>query len=1476
MLMRAVLVVFKILALGGFLLTGAVANGQSVEIVSSKSLSAYESNSYLFSVEVRLLPGFSVSAQTDGDFFVRYENYVNQPVSADKNFVRTEHALTATTSEAVFSSLPITHKQIVYSYFDEVGRATQSVIVKGSPLQKDVVSFNSYDVVDGWQTKQYLPYVSSSNSGSYKANVNTEQSLFYNGTSKVAIDSRPFSEHTLIEKSPLGRVKEAYGPGSSWYSTLHKVSTGFTVNSATLPVKRWQISSTTGLPYSSTNYPDGTIVISQYADEDGNTTLTMKDYRGNTVQTKVQATPELITYYVYDDFGRVRFVIPPAAADNVIPDQTFIDQWSFQYQYDSRGRLVKQKGPGTDWVYTIYDGWDRPVLTQDGTQRSKPSKEWTFVKYDALNRVIMTGILQSNNTFDQMATAVTGGHHEDRNTSAIGYTIGNSFPASISESNLLTITYYDNYSFLSNTGWDTEGNNFAFQSDPLFSTPQFASVKGLPTGSKIKLLGTNTWLNAVTYYDKKYSAIQSVQEHHLGGTDRTFAEYNFPGWLMKSKRVHNSTIGSATIFEEFAYDHAGRSTKHYHTIDNGPRILLTESKYNELGQVVEVNTHSADDINFIQSTDYRYNIRGALTHINNSTLTNDGVTNDDVNDLFGMQIVYHDETHPVNGVNTQPKYNGSITAIKWKTNNLKNTPKERIYGHYYSPALNQLNQSLYAAKTGSNWTAEPGHYDLTNLTYDKNGNIQTLNRFAEASDTRVQLDQLTYGYGGNGNKLTSVEDAADPAFGFKNGTVGIPTEYEYDPNGNLTSDLNKDVVEVVYNYLNLPELIEFYDGTRLEYTYDATGYVVKKVLRKSGTIVGQVDFVTGIQYFDNSLTLIFTSEGRATKYNNTYEYEYFLKDHLTNTRVIYGYLHDTDTYRATMEPEYEDKEENEYGFKNIPTSRFPLYNHTSRNLDIPDPDNSAETNGYSEPGYESKPIGPAKMLQVAAGDKVKMEVYARYTTSTAGSTAVINNLVAAVTSSFGIVNGGETQTAFQALNNSLPGTSALISGTANVPKAYLYYIIFNSNYVYQQFGYFSVPQQALLGHVPLNLEVTIPTNGFLYAYVANESSVSIATSVFFDDFTIVHEKTTASLRVTESIDYDPFGVVLEGTHYVDESRPLNTYLYQGEFSEYESESGWYRFTGRGNYDPILGRWNSADPATQFASPYLAMGNIPTMGIDPDGRIAWFIPAIIGAASGAVIGGIIADHNGYDWWKGAISGAITGAALGSSIFGANASGMLNELGDPTMAWSIYSSAITTANVSMLSGFAQKRGFEENWKLGILGFFSGGVGGLSSSIIKSPWEGVVGNSEVGQAINGAIYGFGDRLIRARGLGYDRGRQVGMAFLGLLDGGVSGYIGGSFEDESLITRNVIGSSLATIPGFGLDILKLGISVGSIFGSIGGGIEVWSFVAKNSFNALGVVAGAATTITSLSLLYNGFGKLQNNISYYPSFLNDLLNNVR
>ena len=66
--------------------------------------------------------------------------------------------------------------------------------------------------------------------------------------------------------------------------------------------------------------------------------------------------------------------------------------------------------------------------------------------------------------------------------------------------------------------------------------------------------------------------------------------------------------------------------------------------YNELGQLVDKKIHSTDlGVKYLQSIDYRYNIRGWLTHINNpdlGTLPTEDTANEKP-DAFGMEIRYN-------------------------------------------------------------------------------------------------------------------------------------------------------------------------------------------------------------------------------------------------------------------------------------------------------------------------------------------------------------------------------------------------------------------------------------------------------------------------------------------------------------------------------------------------------------------------------------------------------------------------------------------------------------------------------------------------------------------------------------------------------------------------------------------------------------------------------------------------------------------
>ena len=76
-------------------------------------------------------------------------------------------------------------------------------------------------------------------------------------------------------------------------------------------------------------------------------------------------------------------------------------------------------------------------------------------------------------------------------------------------------------------------------------------------------------------------------------------------------------------------------------------------------------------------------------------------------------------------------------------------------------------------------------------------------------------------------------------------------------------------------------------------------------------------------------------------------------------------------------------------------------------------------------------------------------------------------------------------------------------------------------------------------------------------------------------------------------DYYPFGMPMPGRNIVGDYR----YAFQGQ--EKDPETGKEAFELR-LWDSRIGRWLTTDPAGQYHSPYLGMGNNPMNGVDPDG------------------------------------------------------------------------------------------------------------------------------------------------------------------------------------------------------------------------------------------------------------------------------------
>ncbi len=740
--------------------------------------------------------------------------------SQNQNYVITytpNEANLTSAAAVVAASCDPARVQTAIQYVDGLGRPLQNVQVKGSAdAGKDIVVPIAYDGF-GREVKKYMPYAAMSADGSYKADGLTKVIDYYVGqpAGQAVGFNTPFSE-TRFEASPLNRVLEQGAPGASWQiGSGHTVQTSYETNIAG-EVNLWEVSGSGATI--TTTYTAGRLYKTRTTDENGNETIEYKDLQDKVILRKVQdgAGTYVSTYYVYDDFENLRFVIPPKVTVGTFDESTLeFTQLMYGYKYDGRKRLIRKKVPGKGWESIVYNQLDQVVASQDAVQAI--SGVWLFTKYDAPGRVIQTG--EVTDSRDQVGLAahiagLTTNWEIPDNNYTEGYT-QNSWPQSWNK--LYTVNYYDNYSFPNHPG--SSYNSIATEVTTTM-------LKGLLTASKVRNLGTGTMLWTVNHYNNKGEIRESIAQNHVGGTDRVVNTYNFSGAITNSVRTHNSsTVSNLVITNAYTYDHMGRKKQtHQQTGVGNANVLLSDLQYNETGLLLNKQLHGN-----LQDIAYTYNERGWL--------------NSQGSTLFSQTLRY---ANPALGATAQ--FNGNISEQVYTTG--MSGTQSVIYGY---DVMNRLNSGVSSAG-----------YSETGITYDKMGNLLTLNR--------SNLGALSYDtYEGNQLKTLS---------GYKAGT------FNYDINGNLGYDGTRGV-NIGYNYLNLPETIT--GSHTISYTYDATGRKLKKVSNTTGTS----DYVDGIHYENNDLKFIQTEEGRAIKSGTDYNYEYTLTDHLGNNRVTF------DTWNGT-------------------------------------------------------------------------------------------------------------------------------------------------------------------------------------------------------------------------------------------------------------------------------------------------------------------------------------------------------------------------------------------------------------------------------------------------------------------------------------------------------------------------------------------------------------------------------------------------
>ncbi|MEO0339881.1 MAG: DUF6443 domain-containing protein, partial [Bacteroidota bacterium] len=729
-----------------------------------------------------------------------------------------------------------------YDYLDDIGRPIQSVKQIFSDDSLDVVTATEYDDY-GRMAKVYEPFAFNQKNGHFVPQTQWPSSTLTDFTA------------TTYEESPLNRQLAVKAPDWDYEKTFEygTNASSFTIGTITYPAK--------------------SLVVNTVVDPNNNKAITFTDLKGRLLLSRRTDALETVsndTYHHYDDKDRLTKIVPPGASENS-------NGLNYFYHYDDRDNIIQKKIPDMGDQYFWYDNRELLTYTQDPNMLAQGRALRTA--YDVYGRTTTTGFTAVPTDGDDL----------------------------LSYNDTLTIsTYYG--------GAENQGQRYQLQQ------------------ARTRILdGSENYLITNYTYDLHGRIVNSTGNNHLNlniGSMTMNYTYDFADNVVTENSTQTTIAGeSVTQVHNNHFDHSGRLVAKYHKIGAHAEELICSIDYTEKDQI-EHKYLGGTDIQNLQTVAYSYNAQRWLTNLSSP--------------LFSLTLRYKD---PIQNANTAYK-NGNITEQEWTTPTTGTMRYRYMYDY-----LDRITSASYTIGPGDYYSSY--QYDARGNITDLYRKGRYTDGNGVQQDDVIDFLGYDYELGTNQliNIDENITDQYARKEGFDPSQYTTGT-YQYDANGNLENDPYKKVA-IDYNYLNQPTNVTHSTEGTIVWLYDAAGTRLRKTvitfgntesisgvipsgdyygtspsvdgqvlpgstvnvfgeqsvnllpgfqaqsgssfLAAIGTGTGNVsttrDYITGVEYLNGNLEEIMHAEGRVTFPDGTNpQYEYVLKDHLGNSRIVFADL----------------------------------------------------------------------------------------------------------------------------------------------------------------------------------------------------------------------------------------------------------------------------------------------------------------------------------------------------------------------------------------------------------------------------------------------------------------------------------------------------------------------------------------------------------------------------------------------------------